>query len=204
MSLVLFGFTAAIGFLLVNVVDPYAGATASPTFNPTQRFAGQDAQSFAVTAAVQKQDITRDGYSVTVPPPPPPPKPAPAPAAAPAATAATPAKTTIAAPAVGPADPGSAQGYAQSLLASQGLGNDQFACLVALWNRESGWNIHAQNRSSGAYGIPQALPGSKMASAGADWATSYVTQVKWGLGYVESRYGTPCGAWGHSQATGWY
>lgn len=200
-SLVLFGFTAAIGFLLVNVVDPYAGATASPTFNPTARFAGQDAQSFAVTAVVQKQDITRDDYSVKMPPPPPP-KPAPAPAPAAAATAAP--SRTIAAPAVGPADPGSAQGYAQSLLASQGLGNDQFACLVALWNRESGWNVYAQNRSSGAYGIPQALPGSKMASAGADWATSYVTQVTWGLGYVESRYGTPCGAWGHSQSTGWY
>ena len=74
---------------------------------------------------------------------------------------------------------------------------------MKLWNRESGWRTTAQN-SSGAYGIPQALPGSKMASAGADWRTNAATQIKWGLGYISGRYGTPCGAWGHSQSTGWY
>jgi hypothetical protein len=78
------------------------------------------------------------------------------------------------------------------------------SCLVSLWNRESRWNMNASNPSSGAYGIPQALPGSKMASAGADWRTNPQTQVKWGLGYIKGTYGTPCGAWGHSQASGWY
>ena len=67
--------------------------------------------------------------------------------------------------------------------------------------RESGWNVYADNPSSSAYGIPQALPGSKMASAGADWATNPVTQIRWGLGYIQDRYGSPCGAWGHSQST---
>jgi hypothetical protein len=80
----------------------------------------------------------------------------------------------------------------------------QFACLVALWNRESGWRVNAQNRSSGAYGIPQALPGSKMASAGSDWRTNPATQIKWGLGYIKGRYGTPCGAWSAFQSKGWY
>jgi hypothetical protein len=76
--------------------------------------------------------------------------------------------------------------------------------LSALWKKESGWNHFAMNRSSGAYGIPQALPGEKMASAGSDWATNPATQIQWGLGYIEGRYGTPCAAWGHSQAKNWY
>src|SRR5690606_41994715 len=80
----------------------------------------------------------------------------------------------------------------------------EFDCLVALWNKESHWNVYAHNVRSGAYGIPQALPGDKMATVGADWATNPVTQITWGLGYISGRYGTPCGAWGHSQAKGWY
>ena len=81
---------------------------------------------------------------------------------------------------------------------------DQFGCLDSLWERESHWNVYADNPNSSAYGIPQALPGSKMASAGADWATNPVTQIRWGLGYIQDRYGSPCGAWGHSQSHGWY
>ena len=76
--------------------------------------------------------------------------------------------------------------------------------LTELWTKESGFNHRAQNRSSGAYGIPQALPGSKMASKGSDWRTSPATQIKWGLGYIKGRYGKPCNAWGHSQDVGWY
>lgn len=94
---------------------------------------------------------------------------------------------------------GSAQAYAESLVGSQ-----QFACLQPLWNLESGWNPYAQNPSSGAYGIPQALPGSKMASAGPDWATNPDTQVRWGISYIDAVYGSPCAAWGHEQADGWY
>jgi len=98
---------------------------------------------------------------------------------------------------------GDPKAIASALLGSYGWSGSQFSCLVNLWNRESGWRTTAAN-PSGAYGIPQALPGSKMASAGADWRTDAETQIKWGLGYIHDRYGSPCGAWGHSQATGWY
>ncbi|MFG1703908.1 lytic transglycosylase domain-containing protein [Nonomuraea sp. M3C6] len=100
--------------------------------------------------------------------------------------------------------PGSNKATAKTMLASQGWGDDQWGCLERLWQKESGWNERAMNRYSGAYGIPQSLPGSKMASAGADWQTNAATQIKWGLGYIKGRYGTPCGAWGHSQSSGWY
>jgi resuscitation-promoting factor RpfB len=80
----------------------------------------------------------------------------------------------------------------------------QFNCLVTVWTRESHWNHKAHNYSSGAHGIPQALPGSKMRTAGADWRTNPVTQIKWGLGYIHNRYGTPCGALRHMNSHGWY
>lgn len=91
-----------------------------------------------------------------------------------------------------------------AILLSSGYGLDQMGCLDRLWSKESGWNHRARNRSSGAYGIPQALPGSKMASAGSDWATNPATQIRWGLGYIKGRYSTPCGAWAHSVRYGWY
>lgn len=108
------------------------------------------------------------------------------------------------APAVGRPDVGTSQAIALDMVLARGWDNDQFGCLYALWAKESGWNHFAMNRSSGAYGIPQSLPGEKMASAGADWATNPATQIKWGLGYIEARYGTPCAAWGHSQQKNWY
>lgn len=108
------------------------------------------------------------------------------------------------APAGGPVVPaGTAQQIAHDKVLARGWGEDQFSCLVTLWNRESGWRTNAAN-PSGAYGIPQALPGSKMASAGADWQTNPATQIEWGLGYIAGRYGTPCGALGHSNSVGWY
>ncbi len=102
-----------------------------------------------------------------------------------------------------PVSSGSAQQIAAGMVAARGWGSGQFSCLVSLWNKESGWRTSAAN-PSGAYGIPQALPGSKMASAGADWQTSARTQISWGLGYIAGVYGTPCSAWAHSQATNWY
>jgi hypothetical protein len=91
-----------------------------------------------------------------------------------------------------------------ALMLDAGFKIDQFPCLEKLWDRESGWNYKAKNSSSGAQGIPQALPGSKMAKFGDDWETNPATQIKWGLDYIEGRYDTPCGAWEHSQNTGWY
>ena len=100
--------------------------------------------------------------------------------------------------------PGTAKAIARQLLADRGWGSAQYDCLVTLWDHESGWRVHAAN-PSGAYGIPQALPGYKMSSAGPDWQNSATTQIKWGLGYIASRYGTPCGAWSSWQANGgWY
>jgi hypothetical protein len=92
---------------------------------------------------------------------------------------------------------------AKSMLAQYGWDASQFSYLNQLWFHESNWQVNAAN-SSGAYGIPQALPGSQMASAGADWQTNPATQIKWGLGYISQIYGTPCGAWAHEEADGWY
>jgi hypothetical protein len=101
--------------------------------------------------------------------------------------------------------PEGAKATARQMAASQyGWGDGQFSCLESLWNKESGWNYQAYNSNGGATGIPQSLPGSKMASAGADWQTNATTQIAWGLGYIAGSYGSPCAAWGHSQATNWY
>jgi LysM repeat protein len=118
-----------------------------------------------------------------------------------------PASSTSAGTATLTGESGSPQSVAASMLVSYGWGSDeqaQDACLVSLWNRESGWNLYATNPSSGAYGIPQALPADKMASAGSDWRTDAATQIKWGLGYILGVYGSPCGAWSHEEADGWY
>ena len=106
-------------------------------------------------------------------------------------------------PPVAPPDPGTAQSIAYNMLASFGFSTSQFSCLQDLWNRESGWSYDAEN-PSGAYGIPQALPGSKMATAGADWQTNPATQIKWGLGYIKDVYGTPCAAWNFELANNYY
>jgi murein DD-endopeptidase MepM/ murein hydrolase activator NlpD len=99
---------------------------------------------------------------------------------------------------------GSPQQIAEQMLSQFGWSSGQFSCLQPLWAHESGWNPYAQNPSSGAYGIPQALPGSKMASAGGDWQSNPATQIRWGLSYIQGNYGSPCGAWAHEQADGWY
>ena len=103
-----------------------------------------------------------------------------------------------------PPDPGSAQSIAYNMLASFGFSPTTFfGCLKDMWDRESGWRYDAEN-PSGAYGIPQALPGSKMASAGADWQTNPATQIKWGLGYIKAIYGDPCKAWAFWQVNHYY
>jgi len=98
----------------------------------------------------------------------------------------------------------SPQQIAMALLPSYGWDSSQFSCLDAIWTRESNWDLHATNSSSGAYGIPQSLPGSKMAAYGSDWATNAETQIKWGLAYIRSSYGSPCGAWSFWQSHSWY
>ncbi|MFC3686791.1 lytic transglycosylase domain-containing protein [Aquipuribacter hungaricus] len=103
-----------------------------------------------------------------------------------------------------PVDPGSNRALGLELMLAYGFGEDQWSCLDSLWQKESGWKHTADNPSSSAYGIPQALPGSKMSSAGSDWETNPATQIQWGLGYIDGRYGSPCAAWSHSKAKNWY
>jgi hypothetical protein len=151
-----------------------------------------DAQSLDTQSAGAQPALERDKYSVKVIPKP----------AAPVVSTDTSLAAQVTSTFVAPS-PGSAQAAAYTLVKARGWNDAQFQCLVALWNRESGWRVNAAN-PSGAYGIPQALPGSKMAAYGSDWATNPATQIKWGLSYISGSYGTPCGAWAHSNATGWY
>jgi hypothetical protein len=182
-ALSLLAVTVCFGLVALTLATPHLpdAADAAPILS-------KHGQTLALPAELTAS-ISRDDYGVTKPEPP---------------KAAAPARSGGAAPHAGTPDPGSAQAIAQQMLLERGMGDDQFSCLVALWNRESHWNVYAGNPSTGAYGIPQALPGSKMASAGADWADNPATQITWGLGYITGRYGDPCGAWAHSQSSGWY
>lgn len=103
-----------------------------------------------------------------------------------------------------PTNPTEAQALGHQMMLAYGFGEEHWPCLYNLWMRESGWRTTAGNPSSGAYGIPQSLPASKMATVGPDYLTNAATQITWGLGYVKGRYGTPCGAWSSFQAKGWY
>lgn len=99
---------------------------------------------------------------------------------------------------------GSPQDTARFVLLAPGQPPTEFACLEKLWRSESGWNPKAENPTSGAYGIPQALPAEKMAAAGPDWRTNPSTQIKWGLDYIADRYGTACQAWSFWSKNRWY
>jgi hypothetical protein len=99
------------------------------------------------------------------------------------------------------ADP---KALARALMPKYGISSSEFDCLDNIWSQESGWNVHADNPTSSAYGIPQALPGSKMSSAGPNWESNAETQIRWGLGYIKARYGSACSAWSYKQGAGWY
>jgi hypothetical protein len=174
----IYAFVLAFAIVVVMIVDPYSGEFADANTAPSH-WAETTGQALLSDGGGGAGTISRDAFGAHS-----------APRPATISTAAVPS-------------PGSAQAIALGILTSQGMGNDQYSCLVSLWNRESHWNVTASN-PDGAYGIPQALPGSKMASAGPDWQTNATTQILWGLGYIKGRYSTPCGAWAHSQATGWY
>jgi hypothetical protein len=176
-SLPFFATFVTFAFVLVSLAPPYPGAFAVNVSGVAGEVAVQSLRvdgEYANTAG-------RDAFSISEPAP-----------------------VAPAVPAAGVPDPGTAQAIAYAMLQSMGWGEAEYSCLVALWDRESHWNVYANNASSGAYGIPQALPGEKMASAGADWATNPATQITWGLGYISGRYGTPCGAWAYSEEHGWY
>lgn len=194
-----FAAFAAVGFVAAYVgpmgaafADVDAETVASASLYAT---AVEGAQT--LTAEIETTTITlnRDSYSVYV-------KPKPRPPVEGEATGSS-GGSGWKPPFVAP-NPGSAKAIAYDMVKARGWDDGEYACLVALWKKESGWRVNAYNKSSGAYGIPQALPGKKMATAGADWQTNPATQIKWGLKYIKGRYGTPCKAWGHSQRVGWY
>ncbi|WP_309616585.1 transglycosylase SLT domain-containing protein [Salinibacterium sp.] len=191
-SLPIFASVASFAFIAVILAPPSASSAAASEYGSVvSPSTARVIELQSVTVAGGPTSVeSRDAFSITDPV-----------AVAPVVEAAP---TASAAPAAGVPDPGSAQAVAYGILKSMGMGDDQYSCLVALWARESGWNVYAFNESSGAYGIPQSLPGDKMASAGADWATNPATQISWGLSYIQSRYATPCGAWEHSENKGWY
>ena len=183
-----------------------AALAAYETAQAAKRAAAQEQarqQAEAAARAAAQKPVNQ------APPAPPapdaPPAPAPAPALPPDPTPAPP--PVVVAPSVpGGAvnDPAGAKSYAAGRLSAFGWGQDQFQCLAQLWTKESNWLTTATNPYSGAYGIAQALPPGKYASAGSDWLTSYRTQIEWGLGYIRDRYGSPCGAWNHSVQYNWY
>lgn len=190
-----FASAMALAFLLVSVTSPIAQTEAANAAVMAQ-LAQQPTQQLEVASGFSTT-ITRDSATVT-------PKVVVAPPVVTSSAKSSGRPAAAGAPAAGVPDPGTAKAIAYDMVHARGWGDDQYSCLVALWNRESGWNVFANNRSSGAYGIPQSLPGSKMASAGADWATNPATQITWGLGYISARYSNPCGAWASSQSKGWY
>jgi len=200
-----FAVFAAVAFAAGYVLPLTAGAPRAEAaeLDPVSLYASSiaDAQDYIAASGVQG-DLGRTGMNYTVYV-----KPTPTPTPTPTATASGSSSSSRSGgwtpPFVSP-NPGSAQAIAYEMVTARGWGDDQFACLVALWKKESGWRVNAYNKGSGAYGIPQALPGSKMASAGSDWETNPATQIAWGLGYIKGRYSTPCGAWDHSQRKGWY
>lgn len=174
------GYFFASSLVMVTVVDPYSGTMASAdavnVFEPNG-----DYQTLTITPLADG-DFARADFEVV---------------------SGQQARGVTVRIAPYPA-PGTPKAFALGEVTSRGWDYNQFSCLVKLWERESNWRWNATNRSSGAYGIPQSLPASKMASAGADWRTNPETQILWGLGYIDGRYGSPCAALLHSDVNNWY
>lgn len=197
---------------ITGVIALSSGTGHSPAAGEDMLATSQYGQQYPVSSSLTQRSLWKmhDGYQK-----PPPPAAAPLAAspvtAAPLPTATPPPPSpqpqpSQAAPAQQPQPQpqGSAQEDAQQLLDADGWGG-QFGCLASIINVESGWNVYATNPSSGAYGIPQALPGYKMSVAGPDWQNSAYTQLNWMINYyIKPDYGDPCGAWAHEQADGWY
>ena len=177
------GFLCTAGLVAVTIVDPYSGAMANTMERAylLQMAEGSEEQVFG-WESTQTISYVRGGFKVV--------------------TGKNAASLFVELAEV--PDNGTVKAYAYSQVLKQGWQRDQYSCLVKLWNRESNWRHTAMNKSSGAYGIPQSLPGIKMATAGADWLTNPETQIRWGIGYIKGRYGSPCGALAHSDKIGWY
>lgn len=171
------GWALSAALVLVTVVDPYSGTLTSYAAETNSvNYFETDAES-AVTV-----ELTRGGYEVL--------------------TGNDASKVFVELADIPGRD--SVKAIAYDKMSAFGWGREQYSCLVKLWDRESNWRVHAYNASSGAYGIPQALPGNKMATAGPDWLTNPETQINWGINYIKGRYGSPCSALSHSDRLNWY
>jgi hypothetical protein len=178
----LIAFSFAAGYVLVTVIDPYGGAlTSAYAYNQTYSNTSGPDQIYGFESQ-QKISFKRGGWDIVT---------------------GDEAAAIFVANAEEP-ETGSIKEFALSLVSDYSWGRDQYSCLVALWERESNWRWDAINKDSGAYGIPQALPGLKMSEMGADWLTNAETQVSWGVNYIKHRYGAPCGAMAHSNKFNWY
>jgi hypothetical protein len=173
----IWGWALSASLVLVTVVDPYSGTLSAYADEAEYVNYFQVSEEPAVTV-----ELTRGGYEVL--------------------TGDDASKVFVELAAIPSRD--SVQAIAYAKMGPLGWGREQYSCLVKLWDRESNWRVNAYNKSSGAYGIPQALPGNKMATAGADWMTNPETQINWGIDYIKNRYGTPCGALAHSDRLNWY
>lgn len=176
------GFLFSVGFVLVTIVDPYSGTMASASTIQVYDYQNGTVEQTYGYASTQKISYSRGGFNIV--------------------TGDDAAAMFV--EAAGAPDPGTAKAYALEMLISMNYGDDQYSCLVKLWERESNWRHTAKNRSSGAYGIPQSLPATKMATEGPDYLTNPETQIRWGVKYIKGRYGSPCGALAHSDKLGWY
>ena len=180
-SLPTLGFVFAASLVMVTAVDPYSGTMASAATIQVFDAPNEQYQQLEILP-VEGEGFARGSFEVV--------------------TGAGAAKLFVDGAPYPSA--GSAKAVALEMVNEKGWDYNQFSCLVKLWERESNWRVNALNKSSGAYGIPQSLPGAKMASAGSDWRTNPETQIKWGIGYISGRYGTPCGALAHSNEHNWY
>lgn len=176
------GFFFVASLVMVTAVDPYSGTMASAQTMQVYEGPIDEFQSLEIVEVEGDGDFTRGGFELINGPG---------------------LSKLFVGSAPYPA-PGTAKAFALEQVLERGWDYNQFSCLAKLWERESNWRHTAENRSSGAYGIPQALPASKMASAGADWRTNPATQIRWGLGYISGRYGNPCAALAHSDKHNWY
>lgn len=175
-------FLFAGGLLMVTIVDPYSGNMALAGITDSY---GPNSPGFPQNytySSPQKFAFDRGGFTLV--------------------TGGS--KNALFVDLVGKPDPGSAKAIAYEYVTKLGWNQAQYSCLVSLWNRESEWRVNAYNASSGAYGIPQSLPGIKMASVASDWQTNPATQIRWGVNYITRRYITGCSALAHSDQFGWY
>lgn len=171
------GLALSASLILVTVVDPYSGTLAAQASERDYVNYFETTPEPAVTV-----ELTRGGYEVV--------------------TGSAASKVFVELAAI--PDRNSVQAIAYNKMSGFGWGREQYSCLVKLWDRESNWRVNAYNSASGAYGIPQALPGNKMATEGPDWLTNPETQINWGLNYIKGRYQNPCGALAHSDRLNWY